>query len=152
MFISKIKNSWDSNNINYYLRPELIDDEIGYYFQMYYGDRKVASVVSLYDTDEELVIPATIAYNGGNFPVVFFDPSLPTDMYISNYAQRNIKTIEFQGDVIFYDVDLKDLSNLEKITFDGNVHFQPNVSCCLGGSNLNEVMFKGTVEKECIQL
>ncbi len=142
----EIKNSWDSNNINYYLRPELIDDEIGYYFQMYYGDRKVASVVSLYDTDEELVIPATIAYNGGNFPVVFFDPSLPTDMYISNYAQRNIKTIEFQGDVIFYDVDLKDLSNLEKITFDGNVHFQPNVSCCLGGSNLNEVMFKGTVE------
>ena len=141
-----INATWASTNINYYLIPEYTENGIGYYFQKKSGTERVASVVSIDTSRENVVIPATVQYNSGNFKVFYFKPTTTTDLYLSKHSKDYIKTLEFEGEDVWIDnADLRELSRLEKITFDGNVRFEPNVFCWLGGSKLNEVVFKGNI-------
>ena len=121
------RNGWKINEKvkNYYLIPNIMVDGIGYRIRESNND--VVDIVSVETDASNLVIPHRVTYNGLTYRVSYLNPYPSTDVYFSPETKSSVKAIEVENALTFNNVNLTGLSNLEKITFHGDL---PDLSQC----------------------
>lgn len=115
------RNGWKINEKvkNYYLIPNIMVDGIGYRIRESNND--VVDIVSVETDASNLVIPHRVTYNGLTYRVSYLNPYPSTDVYFSPETKSSVKAIEVENALTFNNVNLTGLSNLEKITFHGDL-------------------------------